>query len=262
MIFFLTTRFGRHTVDEYLAWKGAPAREFLKPVTYAQAARTWGKTDPPPGVYIFADLERLSPEAQQGAERLWERLQKDPERWLTVNRPGGTLRRLELLRRLHQAGINRHRAWPLSEAPPPDVRFPVFLRVADDHRGARTGLLRDRGELEGAAAALRRKGTDLSGWIGCEYAGTVRPDGLHAKYAAFRVEGDIYPRGILFAARWQVKYPERFGEGLLTEEWDYGRTNPHADTLRRVFELAGADFGRVDYGLDPEGRVSVWEINT
>src|SRR6185369_13149063 len=111
------------------------------------------------------------------------------------NRPGATLRRFDLLDRLYAGGINRHRAWRLGATPPTDVRFPVFLRVADDHAGARTALLNDDAELNATIGRLRDDGTDLSRWIGCEFAGSPRSDGTYAKYAAFRVGNAILPRG-------------------------------------------------------------------
>ncbi|HVZ79270.1 MAG TPA: hypothetical protein VHE12_00560 [bacterium] len=261
MIHFLATRFGLHTIDEYLAGAGAPDRDILKPVPYGHPLlRSAG--EPPPGVYLFTDIERLSPAEEAQAGELWERLQEDPARWVTLNQPGRTLRRLELLRKLQAEGINRHRAWPLWQPPPPDVRFPVFLRVANDHDGARSGLLEGPEALQRRIEELRSQGKDLEGWIACEYAGSQRPDGAYAKYAAFLIGDEVIPRGVLFNSHWQVKEAGLFEEGLLAEERDHVARNPHADLLRRVFALAGVDYGRVDYGVDAEGRISVWEINT
>jgi len=48
---------------------------------------------------------------------------------------------------------------------------------------------------------------------------------------------------------------------LLEEELEYVRTNPHAAMLEEIFDLAGIEYGRVDYGLR-DGRPQVWEINT
>ena len=259
MIFFLTTPAGRHVVDEYLCWKGEGDRGFLRSVPYGKVPSS-GLL--PSGVYIFADIERLGPGAEKAAGNLWERLQADPSRWLTLNRPGRTLRRLELLRCLHREGINRHRAWPVLETPPPDARFPLFLRIEADHAGARSRLLEGPEEYRRALEEWTAGGKNLEGWIACEYAGHRRPDGFFAKYAAFCMAGEVVPRGILFGREWQVKDSTVFNEDLLREERAYVRENPHAPALRRIFDLAGVDYGRVDYGLDAEGRICVWEINT
>jgi len=49
-------------------------------------------------------------------------------------------------------------------------------------------------------------------------------------------------------------------EGL-AKELDYIGGNPHADELKRAFEIAGIDYGRADYGI-VNGRPQIYEINT
>ena len=46
----------------------------------------------------------------------------------------------------------------------------------------------------------------------------------------------------------------------LDEALTYYEANPHAAWLRRVFDLARIDYGRVDYGMS-RGVPQVWEIN-
>ena len=45
------------------------------------------------------------------------------------------------------------------------------------------------------------------------------------------------------------------------EELEYIEANPHAEVLRRAFDLARIEYGRADYGV-VDGRVEIWEINT
>ncbi len=259
MIFYLTTQVGRHTVDEYLIGQMGD-RDILRSVVYGESLLA--DRVPPTGVYIFSDLERLRPREEIIAQELWKTLQTDPSRWLTLNHPGKTLRRLALLRRLHAEGINRHRAWPILEPAPADVRYPVFLRIANDHRGARSWLLHNREDFNREVDRLRAQGNHLGDWMACEYVDCTRPDGTFAKYAAFCVAGELIPRGVMFAQQWQVKVPKLFRTELLDEERAYTAENPDASWLKRVFALAGVDYGRMDYGIDAEGRKTVWEINT
>jgi hypothetical protein len=49
-------------------------------------------------------------------------------------------------------------------------------------------------------------------------------------------------------------------EGIRLER-RYLEDNPHAGQLRRCFELAHIDYGRIDYGLVGDS-IQVWEINT
>jgi hypothetical protein len=51
-----------------------------------------------------------------------------------------------------------------------------------------------------------------------------------------------------------------FSEAMLLEERAYVFANPYESQLRRIFELAGVGFGRIDYSVK-NGRVITWEIN-
>ncbi|HTQ10968.1 MAG TPA: hypothetical protein VMI31_12910, partial [Fimbriimonadaceae bacterium] len=81
------------------------------------------------------------------------------------------------------------------------------------------------------------------------------------KYAAFNVGGSIVPPLLDHKAAWMVK-----GGGLAVPagydlEWEALQGNPHCAQLARIFDLAGVDFGRIDYAFK-DGRLQVWEINT
>jgi hypothetical protein len=39
-------------------------------------------------------------------------------------------------------------------------------------------------------------------------------------------------------------------------------TRPHDAGVRRIFEKANIEYGRIDYGVCRDGRIVVWEINT
>ncbi|MFI5426708.1 hypothetical protein [Aeromicrobium sp. UC242_57] len=45
------------------------------------------------------------------------------------------------------------------------------------------------------------------------------------------------------------------------EELEFIENFPHHDDVAEAFELAGLDYGRIDYGI-VDGRMQVWEINT
>ena len=49
-------------------------------------------------------------------------------------------------------------------------------------------------------------------------------------------------------------------EALIRENMAYIEANPHERWLRRVFGIAGAEYGRIDYGMR-DGAPQVWEIN-
>ncbi len=57
MIYFLTTRKARYTIQKYLANQGAELVGKIVPLTYEQFLRS-GQAGP--GTYLFSDIERLA----------------------------------------------------------------------------------------------------------------------------------------------------------------------------------------------------------
>lgn len=51
-----------------------------------------------------------------------------------------------------------------------------------------------------------------------------------------------------------------FTESSLREEQAYVFQNPHEQELRRIFEAARVEYGRIDYALK-DGAIETWEIN-
>ena len=71
----------------------------------------------------------------------------------------------------------------------------------------------------------------------------------------------ILARQIHFSRRWVVRVPDLRQPATACEELEYVESNPHADSVREIFELARIDYGRIDYGL-AGGEIQTWEINT
>jgi len=255
MIAFVTTRAGRHTIDDYLAGIAVNLRRLVTVWTYEDLARRFAAQTLPNATIVFTDIERLTATEAERAAHICDALAATPERWRTLNHPRRTLRRLPLLERLYAEGVNDFRAWPATREQPDDVQFPVFLRIADDHAGARSDLLHDRSSLSAAVRDLDAR------WIACEYRPHVG-EGAFIKYGAFILRGQIHPRHVMFSPHWIVKSNELTTSRTMHASWVYLNTNPHADTLAHIARLAYVDYGRIDYVALPNGRVRVWEINT
>ena len=80
-----------------------------------------------PGVYIFSDVERLTDLTADLALQLWDRLDKAGKGVMVLNHPLRSMRRYELLRHLHDSGINDFNVYRLRDGVVPK-RFPVFIR--------------------------------------------------------------------------------------------------------------------------------------
>ena len=209
-------------------------------------------------VCVFADLERLTDAELAEARALWRR--RRDAGLVSLNDPAHTLRRYDLLRTLHEHGVNRFAVHRLTDDVRPN-RWPVFIRREDTHDGPETPLLRDRGELDAAIERYRSDGRSWDNRIVVEYLDTIGGDGLYRKYGAFVIAGRVLPRHMLFSPRWMQKYSHELSDELMAEERRFVEDNPHERQLQRVAELAGVDYGRIDYGV-LDGGVQVWEINT
>ncbi|MDP2131983.1 MAG: hypothetical protein Q8J99_00060 [Sulfuritalea sp.] len=257
MIYFLVTNFGAHTFSEYIPdWAGELGPQ-LQVHTYESLLR-W----PPPvtASYIFSDLERLTHAQLEIVRDFADHLEKTLPGARILNHPQHALRRIDLLAQLHAAGINRFRAHPLTRLPA-DLRFPVFLRFARRHDGPCTPLLADRQALVLAAAQLALAGNRLDEILAVEFCDTRHADGWFRKYSAFRIGDRVIAAHLIFSDVWVAKDGEPLTAALRAEEMSFIESNPHEGELRRIFDLARIQYGRIDYSLLGD-RPQVWEINT
>jgi hypothetical protein len=176
-----------------------------------------------------------------------------------LNDPIYSMRRYELLRALREAGINDFDAYMLTEHRRPS-RFPVFIRKAADHGGAHSPLLYDQAALDAELARLDAEGVWPGDRLIVEYVETADAAGIRRKYAALRFGDRLLPRQILHSKEWIIKRHDLHLPEMVAEEIAYLAANPHAEQLMAIFDLAGMEFGRIDYGF-ANGRLQVFEIN-
>jgi len=257
MIFFLITKCHNAPMDYFLTSWGESLASRIQVVTYDYAIKTKLSV---PGTYIFADIERLSSNQIKSATEVWEQLSLRGNKIRMLNHPAFSMRRFELLRTLHEHGINEHNIYRLNEDRIPQ-RFPIFLRYENSHMGALTPLLHTPADLEASIAKLLRQGEFPEDILIVEFTDTSDSHGIFRKYAAFFLENQVIPRHIFFSREWMLKLPELADEMMLREELQYITDNPHEKQIREAFHLARINYGRIDYGV-LNGKIQVWEINT
>ncbi|MGB6994965.1 MAG: hypothetical protein WBG00_17215 [Thermoanaerobaculia bacterium] len=219
-----------------------------------------GQTPPPGSIYVFTDLEILAAGEVELVEALARRLAESPGTTI-LNDLARSLTRFDLLRALHEAGVNSFGVDRVNRSSEPERR-PVYTRDDRSHDdGSMSELLHSPAELSRHLADLAASGADLSHRTLVEYAGAPGDDGLFRKYAAMRLGDAIIPCHVFYGHHWVVKHSAVFNEATAREELEYIEANPHQEILRRAFDLAGIEYGRADYGV-VDGRVEVWEINT
>ena len=252
MIFYLVTREHGYTIRPY-----ADGWERMRLVPYDDL---FMKPQCDPGTYIFTDVDRLTPSERRLAASVWRQLAGHAPAVRLLNDPARVPARYELLCALAQSGSNRYRAWLASEDLG-SVRFPAFVRVANEHTGSLTPLLRNDAELTRALRGARLQGYRLHDLLVVEFCDTSDADGVYRKYSAFLVGDEVLPRHLFLSRRWLIKKPDLDGDAFARERDAFLQKNPHAERLRAIFRQVGIDYGRVDYSMlgdDPQ----VWEINT
>lgn len=223
--------------------------------------KLWGCRWLPRGTNVMPDFDRLSPMEHEIAGRLHDHLRVAGLQ--VLNNPHDFRPRDSLLKALHAEGLNGFTChlpaageWPR--------RYPVFLRTIAAHRGALTDLLPDRTAAGAALARALNSGGLIRDLVFVEYAAEPQPEtGSFQKHAALRVGPHIIRANTVNDASWMAK---NGSEGVasaaqyLTERAEMD-TYPHHDYVMRVFEFAGLQFGRLNFGI-VAGQPQTYEINT
>ena len=255
MIVYLVSASGAWRMRRFLANWAPELKDRVITVTYSQLPRLMPL---PKATVIFGDMDSLEGEQLDYAAAVYRELAAERPPRMILNEPGRTLSRYELLTKLHLEGINSFAVRRLAEAA--DSDFPAFLRSAKGHRGTLTPLLHNDLELEAAIAHLKR--VKLEDVLVVEFCDTSDEAGIYRKYSAFRIGRHIIPVHVVFSRYWMQKRPDLIDPAKVEEEHRYLRDNPHRAQLLRLFQAAGAEYGRIDYGVAPSGGIETWEINT
>ncbi|MEM9245988.1 MAG: hypothetical protein AAGA67_09650, partial [Cyanobacteria bacterium P01_F01_bin.153] len=182
MIFYVVRQSSAYTIVNYLeSWGIKTSASFVRPLFYE---KLWQMKTLSLGTYIFADIERLSPDEAERSAKIWEQLASSEKGIRLLNHPTRSKRRYELLRTLYLKGINQFNVYRLTEHRQPE-KFPVFIRGENDHRGSRTGLINTPAELERAVNRLSEAGESLDNKIIVEFCSTADQGGLFRKYSSF-----------------------------------------------------------------------------
>lgn len=256
MIHFVTVSTQDNCMRDYLSLWG---RALQPRVTIAYYEDVLTRGEVPPGTYILAALDQLDTGSLSLLTKWCEALSGCAQVRL-VNDPRRTLQRGPLLDALHQAGLNDFRA-ARATGDLAALTLPIFLRGEHRHEGPVTPILRTRRDVAGGLALAARRLGSLDEALAIEFCDTRDEAGLYRKYAAFFVGDRVVPRSLAHGRHWMLKHAAaEFTRERSIEELEYVSANPHADQLSRIRELAGVEYGRIDYAVR-DGRVQTWEIN-
>ena len=254
MILIVTTEDHRYT-HKTLAPEG---KVDVRVISYKELKQH--ATRLPRGTYIFTDVDRLSMYDVRDAAMSYRALKRAGQR--VLNDPARMLSRYGLLRALNRAGINDFDAYRLEEQDGPR-RWPVFLRLDGGHGSPITDLLHTQEDLDAAVAEAVEKGVPKSLLLIIEYCAEPVKPGLFRKLSVFRVGDRLLGYTCVHDDQWIVKYgqPAIATAALYKEEFKFVSKHSYAEAMGPVFEIAGIEYGRVDFGL-VGGKPQIYEINS
>lgn len=258
MIHCLATANGRRELDKLIERQGRSSPPGVVPTSYDSApALATLESD----IVVFTGLGSLSPHQLEQAASIWKTLSGSGRALRLLNHPLRIMRRYELLRELHERGINDFDACRLTEARAPR-RFPVFLQIEHGPAEDEIELLWTPAELEAAVDRLAEEGETRTRRLVVEFAGEADTRAFHRTFSAYCLAGRVIPGHLVFSRRWRARTTdEPVEDWMLVEERAYLSANAHADLVRGVFRLARVDFGRVEFGV-VGGRVQIYGIDT
>lgn len=232
--------------------------KYLKNFHVLTYNRLFKRSNHPCGVYVFTGIQLLDDKEKELAVETCNIL-SDKNKYSIINHPNYALKRYELLKLLYENNINKYNVYRLNEDIS-DLRFPCFLRYENDHKGARTEIIFSKKDLHDSIDKLKKEKPEEKLMI-VEFCDTKYADGYYRKYSCVCLDNQILPRHVLFGEYWMLKNAKITSNDLVAEELKFITENPHQETLKKIFKIAGIGFGRIDYSLK-NGEIQVWEINT
>ena len=145
------------------------------------------------------------------------------------------------------------------------LSWPLLLRSPGFHLGAFFEKVDAPADL--AAAAARLPGETL---LVLQFLDTRGADGKFRKYRVMTIGGRLYPLHLAVSANWMVHYfsadmadqPSHQAEDAAFLRDMEGSLGPRAmGALEQIGGLLGLDYGGIDFGIDAQGDVAVFEAN-
>jgi glutathione synthase/RimK-type ligase-like ATP-grasp enzyme len=143
--------------------------------------------------------------------------------------------------------------------------YPFLLRAPGFHNGRNFFRIDSAAELPPALEALRSATITVMQFLDARGA-----DGKIRKYRAMIVDGAIYPLHVAVSHEWKIHYVTADmtdNAGHRAEDEAFLRDMPAVlgpramASLKHIRDALDLDYAGIDFGLDAEGRVLLFEAN-
>jgi len=143
--------------------------------------------------------------------------------------------------------------------------YPFLVRSPGFHNGRFFELVRDDAELDAVVRSMPRDEVLL-----LSYHDTRGADGMVRKYRVMTIGGTLYPVHLAIAPQWKVHYVSsamagnaafRAEEAVFLNDMHDVLGTRAVRALTAIAASMGLDYGGIDFGIAPDGRVVVFEAN-
>jgi glutathione synthase/RimK-type ligase-like ATP-grasp enzyme len=148
--------------------------------------------------------------------------------------------------------------------------FPLLLRTPGFHGGQHFVRVESAGVLTERLAELRGFGGAMAEVIAIEYLDARDADGWVRKYRVMIVGGKLYPLHLAISKQWKIHYfsaDMRDRAEHRAEEAKFLADMPGVlgaramAALERLSAAIGLDYGGIDFGLNQDGEILLFEAN-
>ena len=145
------------------------------------------------------------------------------------------------------------------------IGFPILTRAPNFHGGNHFVRVEDPTIWGVSVADLPSK--DL---LVMECLDARSDDGLFRKYRVMSINGVLYPLHLAISTQWKVHYfssdmaqheEYRNEEAVFLKDFSSFLDSESMATLQRLSQVLGLDYGGIDFGLDNDGNILLFEAN-
>jgi len=150
------------------------------------------------------------------------------------------------------------------------LTFPLLLRVPGFHMGRHFVRVESAVELAAQVAALPGCGNPQAEVLAIEYLDARGADGLVRKYRVMMVGGRLYPLHLAISHDWKIHYfsadmrdrsDHRAEEASFLADMRAALGSTPMAALERLAKTIDLDYGGVDFGLNQQGEILLFEAN-
>jgi glutamate/tyrosine decarboxylase-like PLP-dependent enzyme/Flp pilus assembly protein TadD len=148
--------------------------------------------------------------------------------------------------------------------------FPLLLRAPGFHMGRHFVMVESAAQFDGAVADLPGAGRAGAELLAIEYLDARSVDGNSRKYRVMMVDGKLYPLHLAISPNWKIHYfsadmkdrpDHRAEEQRFLSDMPGVLGAKAMSGLKQLQAMLGLDYGGIDFGLNQQGEILLFEAN-